>query len=140
MNCIKSHFDPNNRLIQGPSDDDPQEPYLAEQDLPQDSFSLEDDTHSESQNNNLEPMVITPQESHDDATSDPDPFAAPDVCQMHAMHECILKMRESNGKREYLIKWQGYSTQLETWEPEGNIFNLQLLDDFHNRNASATAI
>ena len=137
---MKSHFDPNDRPIQGPSNDDPQEPYLAEQDLPQDSFSLEDDTHSESQNNNLEPMVITPQESHDDATSDPDPFAAPDVCQMHAMHECILKMRESNGKREYLIKWQGYSTQLETWEPEGNIFNLQLLDDFHNRNASATAI
>ena len=101
---MKSHFDPNNRPIQGPSDDDPQEPYLAEQDLPQDSFSLEDkedDTHSESQNNNLEPTEqITPQESHDDATSDPDPFAAPDVCQMHEMHECILKMCESNGKRE----------------------------------------
>ena len=102
---MKSHFDPNNRPIQGPSDDDPQEPYLAEQDLPQDSFGLEDDeedTHLESQNNNLEPMEqITPQESHDDATSDPDPFADLDVFQI----ECILKTRESKGKREYLLKW-----------------------------------
>ena len=36
--------------------------------------------------------------------------------------EAILKSKEEEGKRFYLIKWKGYNQQEDnTWEPEENI-------------------
>ena len=35
--------------------------------------------------------------------------------------ECILGEREHNGKKEYLVSWEGYSESEATWEPEDGI-------------------
>ena len=36
--------------------------------------------------------------------------------------EAILKSKEEEGKRLYLIKWKGYDQEVDnTWEPEENI-------------------
>ena len=36
--------------------------------------------------------------------------------------EAILKSKEEEGKRLYLIKWKGYDQEEDnTWEPEENI-------------------
>ena len=55
------------------------------------------------------------------------PLDDPDVFLV----ERILKSRIQNGRREYLIKWQGYASKHNSWEPEGNILNPQLVADFH---------
>lgn len=35
--------------------------------------------------------------------------------------EKIVKMRKHHGKREYSVKWQGYTSKMNTWETEKNL-------------------
>jgi len=35
--------------------------------------------------------------------------------------EAIVGYRRKNGRKEYLIKWKGYSEEENTWEPESNL-------------------
>ncbi|RWS14775.1 nucleolin-like protein [Dinothrombium tinctorium] len=44
--------------------------------------------------------------------------------------ECIIKKRIRKGKTEYLVKWKGWSTKYNTWEPEENILDVRLLQAF----------
>jgi hypothetical protein len=39
----------------------------------------------------------------------------------------ILDMQRINNKPYYLIKWKGYDTSENTWEPIDNLMNYQLL-------------
>ncbi|KAL4240341.1 Chromobox protein 8 [Mactra antiquata] len=48
--------------------------------------------------------------------------------------ECIQKKRIRKGKTEYYVKWKGWSTKNNTWEPEGNILDKRLIDAFNRRN------
>nr|XP_057925283.1 chromobox protein homolog 2-like [Doryrhamphus excisus] len=47
--------------------------------------------------------------------------------------ECILSKRPRKGKFEYLIKWRGWSSKHNSWEPEENILDPRLLAAFHKR-------
>ncbi|CAG7833421.1 unnamed protein product [Allacma fusca] len=42
----------------------------------------------------------------------------------------IEKKRFRNGKVEYLIKWKGWSTKYNTWEPHENILDARLIEAF----------
>ncbi|CDW57139.1 E3 SUMO protein ligase CBX4 [Trichuris trichiura] len=56
--------------------------------------------------------------------------------------ECIKKRRVRKGKVEYLIHWSGYSSKDDSWEPEENILDQRLLDEFHSsskRSKQATS-
>jgi hypothetical protein len=46
--------------------------------------------------------------------------------------EQILAHKGDIGNRKYLIKWKGYSSSENTWEPAANIFNEQLIMDYWN--------
>ncbi|CAF3880968.1 unnamed protein product [Rotaria sordida] len=48
--------------------------------------------------------------------------------------EKILLKRIRKGKIEYLIKWKGWATKWNTWEPEKHILDKLLIADFNNRN------
>ncbi|XP_045213632.2 chromobox protein homolog 8-like [Mercenaria mercenaria] len=48
--------------------------------------------------------------------------------------ECIQKKRIRRGKAEYYVKWKGWSTKNNTWEPESNILDKRLIDAFNRRN------
>ncbi|KAJ8283935.1 hypothetical protein COCON_G00027850 [Conger conger] len=45
--------------------------------------------------------------------------------------ECILSKRPKKGKFEYLVKWRGWSSKHNSWEPEENILDSRLLAAFH---------
>nr|XP_040033054.1 chromobox protein homolog 2-like isoform X3 [Gasterosteus aculeatus aculeatus] len=47
--------------------------------------------------------------------------------------ECILSKRPRKGKSEYLVKWRGWSSKHNSWEPEENILDPRLLAAFHKR-------
>uniref|UniRef100_A0A3B3ZXM5 Chromo domain-containing protein n=1 Tax=Periophthalmus magnuspinnatus TaxID=409849 RepID=A0A3B3ZXM5_9GOBI len=47
--------------------------------------------------------------------------------------ECILSKRPRKGKFEYLVKWRGWSSKHNSWEPEENILDPRLLAAFHKR-------
>ena len=48
--------------------------------------------------------------------------------------ERILKSRKRHGKLQYLVKWANYPVSESKWEPEENILDQRLLDDFHEKN------
>eukprot|EP00088_Acartia_fossae_P055988 TRINITY_DN6512_c0_g1_i16.p1 TRINITY_DN6512_c0_g1~~TRINITY_DN6512_c0_g1_i16.p1 ORF type:complete len:197 (-),score=33.79 TRINITY_DN6512_c0_g1_i16:229-819(-) len=44
--------------------------------------------------------------------------------------EAITKKRLKKGKAEYLVKWQGWAARYSTWEPEENILDPRLIQQF----------
>lgn len=44
--------------------------------------------------------------------------------------EAITKKRFRKGKTEYLVKWKGWSPRYSTWEPEENILDPRLIQQF----------
>ncbi|XP_015277960.1 PREDICTED: chromobox protein homolog 2 [Gekko japonicus] len=47
--------------------------------------------------------------------------------------ECILSKRLRKGKVEYLVKWRGWSSKHNSWEPEENILDPRLLLAFQKK-------
>ncbi|KAL5258881.1 hypothetical protein ACHWQZ_G009369 [Mnemiopsis leidyi] len=50
--------------------------------------------------------------------------------------EKILKKRKRQGSTEYLVKWKNYTTKWNTWEPEENILDKQLILAFEGSDTS----
>ncbi|XP_050391061.1 polycomb group protein Pc [Patella vulgata] len=47
----------------------------------------------------------------------------------------IRKKRYRKGRREYLVKWKGYSIKHCTWEPENNILDPLLIAEYNEKRA-----
>ena len=48
--------------------------------------------------------------------------------------ETLLDVRETaDGKREFLIKWRGWGTKWNNWEPEEHILDKRMLRKFNNK-------
>jgi len=48
--------------------------------------------------------------------------------------ERLLNQRTRKGKTEYLVKWKGWSVKHNTWEPEENILDARLLQEWRDRS------
>jgi hypothetical protein len=47
--------------------------------------------------------------------------------------ESILKSRQADESTEYLCKWEGWSDEYNSWEPEANILDELLIEDYLRR-------
>ena len=54
--------------------------------------------------------------------------------------ERLLTTRETSAGREYLVRWAEYSSAHDSWEPEGNIFDAELIDEFHGSLGHAAEV
>jgi len=53
--------------------------------------------------------------------------------------ERITKRRVKNGRTEFLVKWKGWSQKYSTWEPEENILDPRLIQQFEKKIAGSAA-
>ena len=64
-------------------------------------------------------------------------FMDSDQDEMVFAAEKILKKRLKKGKGiEYLVKWQGFGAKHNTWEPEENILDPLLIEEFNDKKNS----
>ena len=49
--------------------------------------------------------------------------------------EAITKKRLRKGRTEYFVKWKGWSPKHSTWEPEENILDPRLIQQFTQRKS-----
>ena len=47
--------------------------------------------------------------------------------------EAITKKRLRKGRTEYLVKWKGWSPKYNTWEPEENILDPRLIQQYERK-------
>ena len=52
--------------------------------------------------------------------------------------DAILDSRKIRGCLQYLVKWKGFAAP--TWEPEGNLTEVQAVDDYHERYPERPAL
>ncbi|ODN04520.1 Chromobox protein 3 [Orchesella cincta] len=68
------------------------------------------------------------------SSAPPLPGGASAILEDEYVVEKILDRRESKGQVFYLIKWQGFSDQDNTWEPYDNVSDCpELIKDFEER-------
>ena len=51
--------------------------------------------------------------------------------------EKIVSKKVVGGKTQYLLKWKGYDSDQNTWEPEENLDCQDLLEEFNRRTVTA---
>ena len=129
-NRMKPDYDPDLQPIDPPLVDDPSEPYLEESEIPADSFETEQTVSWEggTQSPQATPVISQPQQS----LQAPQQVTVDNQTIFSA--EKILKRRKRKGKNQYLVKWVGYPKSQATWEPEKNILDKRLLENFERQS------
>jgi hypothetical protein len=76
---------------------------------------------------------------HDDSADDDssDDTEADEEAE-YTVERIVAERTKADGKKEYKIKWKGYT--LQTWEPEKNILDRSVLDEFDAVKAAKVSI
>ena len=136
-NRMKPFVDPASRPIEPPKNDEPNEPYLDQSDIPIDSFkpgdsNSHDNGTSTAVDNNVSLQFDS--EGHTDVPDqqedDDNQFAIDNHTVFAA--ERILRRRKRNGKVQYRVKWLNYLMSQSMWEPEENILDRRLIENFEH--------
>ena len=131
-NRMKHLVDPNDRPITPPEAFVESQPFLHPDDLPADSFAPpevpfprenpamgEDSLHK----NQSQSQLTDPDTNSASLIDDETIFNA----------KQILESRMREGQTQYLVKWASCPISGATWEPETNILDNRLIEDFQSR-------
>ena len=131
-NRMKRFFDQNERPIEPLNDDPTDEPYLAEDDLLENSFE-KPPPHVTDPASGAE---IVPRLPNEPPFTDPN-TESESLIENQTMFnaEKILDKRKVNGEIQYLVKWVNYPINEATSESSSNILDPRLLDDFHSQKS-----
>ena len=129
-NRLKHFYDPGDRPILPPTEDDPDDLPFDTSVLPAPADSFESAGPTSTNNANAVSDTDVSTTVNSTPVDSPDPFNEPDV--YHA--ENIIKSRRRNGQVQYLVKWANYPSSGNTWEPEENILDSRLLDEFNKKS------
>ena len=134
-NRMKHFVDPNDRPIEPPSNDVRDEPFLSEEDLPDDSFEHPTSPDSEPESNEASLPHVQPAPA-----ADPNTQSASLIDNQTVFNaEKLLDTRTlDDGSIQYLVKWTNYPLNEATWEPASNILDPRLLEDFLSRTTAST--
>ena len=130
-NRMKHFYDPADRPIAPPQEFDPNQLSLQAADLPADSFEPEN-----SETKPSTPIDAAPKQENGELPNGT-PVDSSDVLKEPHVYaaEKILKVRKRNGKHQYLVKWANFPASESTWEPEENILDKRLLENFHSNQS-----
>ena len=120
----EAFYDPADRPTLLPSQDDPNNLSLQESEFPLDSFEPDDNNSTP-----VTPVDETPdsdEPSNSPAVTPSDSTLGEDVYAA----ERILKSRKRHGRLQHLVKWANYPVSQSTWEPEENLLDKRLLENF----------
>ena len=112
------------------------DPYLADVDLPDDSFAPEPQTAEPAHGNSGEQGAVQPHsvevvpDEECPAQSDEPLVFADNVCPA----EKIVRHRFRNGQPQFLLKWLGFPDSHNTWEDRENILDSRLLSKYYKEN------
>jgi hypothetical protein len=111
-NRMKPYHDPESRPHVPPSIEMPDEPPIPEDELPDDA--LVDNTPVN------EPSIDEP--------TPPDPSVVEDDSATYNI-ESIIRERKRKGKKQFLVKWEGYGPEHNSWVDETDMIHLQQNND-----------
>ena len=135
-NRMKHFIDPSDRPIEPPTEPLDDLPFLAMDDLPEDSFDNNNITPDQTNTSNLPvPTTDTNNDAPDDAADLESATLIDNQTVFNA--ETLIDTRLHGGRVQFLVKWVGFPTAEATWEPAENILDKHLLDDFHARQANS---
>ena len=132
---MKHFVDPNDRPTETPADNVLDDPFLSEEDLPDDSFEhpMSPDSEPESHKVSLPHVQSAPE-------ADPNTQLASLINNQTVFNaEKLLDTRTlDDGSIQYLVKWNNYPFNEVTWEPASNILDPRLLEDFLSQTTAST--
>lgn len=128
-NRMKHFIDANERPIEAPTADDGNAPFLAEDDIPANSFEQPNIRHPVATPSTSATNV--PQPTNELSVSDSNTNSTTLIDNQTVFNaEKLLKTRTVNGEKQYLVKWTNYPSNEATWEPVTNILDPRLIADF----------
>ena len=108
-NRMKPYYDPDSRPVVPPSIEAPDDSPIPEDELPNDETADHKPVH----------------ESNIDQSVRADASLAPDDSETYNI-ERIVKERKRKGKKQFLVKWEGYGPEHNSWVDETDIIHLDL--------------
>ncbi|VDI73304.1 Hypothetical predicted protein [Mytilus galloprovincialis] len=133
-NRLKKYLDPKNRPTNPPNevneDNDDLNPEEL-MDMPEILDRVIDTIINHTQNQVGKNNQNDQTQLHKDKQPSQNPNPQQDIYDV----ERILKCRKRGNIKQYLIKWQGYSSSQNTWEPSNNLPN-NLIQHFHAQSQS----
>nr|2DNT_A Chain A, Chromodomain protein, Y chromosome-like, isoform b [Homo sapiens] len=55
--------------------------------------------------------------------------------ELYEVERIVDKRKNKKGKTEYLVRWKGYDSEDDTWEPEQHLVNCEeYIHDFNRRH------